>query len=380
MRAVVSVCCGAVVALAASASGVKAGDMCDQALAAVHAARPDQAAPACAEAPFGVVLAADATRARALTLLAQGGESRFKRHFGQDPGRYAIMDYDAADGIRGWGAALRSAGFHRTLPNLSQAAFARAITESVRRSVEANPQAAMMSAEMKEAAVAAALVSQRSKLTPFGLAETEATSVPHEIGHNWFIQAYWPQSGADAAGHYGGPGPDWLDELAAVLHENDQLTADRRRQFKAVYLQQPDRKVLPDVTAKELTDLRTYLSREHPANRGVRDALAKIRQASGGKRSADGVTVLTGAEASAVSKDGLIFYLQSRAFADFLMERTENPQVFAEIATADASGVGFARWLAKSSSKYKLAASVTALEKQWHVWLIRKHTSTKSMK
>lgn len=51
-------------------------------------------------------------------------------------------------------------------------------------------------------------------------------------------QAFWPTKDQGEAGvsHYGGPGPDWLDEMAAILSE-DAPTTDRRRAQMNLLLQ-----------------------------------------------------------------------------------------------------------------------------------------------
>ena len=57
--------------------------------------------------------------------------------------------------------------------------------------------------------------------------------VSHELGHQFFIHSFWPkeadqsEKGGFKADQYGGPAPDWLDEMAAVLMENDALSETR---------------------------------------------------------------------------------------------------------------------------------------------------------
>ena len=351
-------------ALAAEPSG-----LCVSAMKAVPAATE------CRRTPGGAVIGKNAAAVAAVAIAAAEGEKKFQAFFNRPVPQYAVSFFV---GDQSASAALRLADFNVVLPWLDPESKSVAMDQSVRRAVLKSVEGRNMAPEQIEALVVQAK-SKMSQVSAARAANTDAGAVAHELGHQWFMRSFWPGQNVGKLGHYGGPAPDWLDELAAVLHENDQLTADRRRQFKAVYLQQPDREVFLDITADDLTDLQKYLSREHPANKGVRDAIAKMTQANDGKRSPDGVPdgvyILTGAEAAAVSRDGLMFYLQSRAFADFMIERTRNLRIFAEIAAADADGVSFPRWLAKSGSKYKLAASVPLLEKQWRVWLKAKHGS-----
>ena len=344
---------------AGHALAAEPSDLCVSALKAVPAATE------CRRTPGGAVIGKNAAAVNAVAEAAAEGEKKFQAFFNRPVPRYAVSFFV---GDQSASAALRLADFNVVLPWLDPESKSAAIDQSVRRAVLKAVEGKNMASEQVEALVAQAK-SKMPDISAAKAADTDAGAVAHELGHQWFIRSFWPGQSVGKLGGYGGPAPDWLDELAAVLHENDQLTADRRRQFKAVYLQQPDRKVLLDITTNYLADLQTYLRREHPAHKGVKDAIAKMKQADGSKRSPDSVTVLTGAEASALSKDGLMFYLQSRAFADFMIERTRNLRIFAEIAAADANGVSFPRWLAKSGSKYKLAASVPLLEKQWRVWL-----------
>jgi hypothetical protein len=71
-------------------------------------------------------------------------------------------------------------------------------------------------------------------------------ALPHELGHVWFRNQYWPKPKLAATGassstagkvssqlssHYGSPGPDWLDEMAAISMETDTMTDCRRLRF-----------------------------------------------------------------------------------------------------------------------------------------------------
>lgn len=351
--------------MAGNAPAADPSGLCAIALKAVPAATE------CRPTPGGAIIGKNAAAVEAVARSAADGEQKFRSYFGRPVPRYVVSFFVEDQSAS---KALRLAKFDVVLPWLDPEAKSAAIDQSVRRAVLNAQEGKNIAPEQIEAMIAQAK-SKMPQVAAGKAADTDAGAVSHELGHQWFMRSFWPGQNVGKLGHYGGPAPDWLDELAAVLHENDPMTADRRRQFKAVYLQQPDRKVLPDNTTGELTDLQTYLSREHPANRGARDALSKMRNANGSKRSQDGVTILTGAEALEVSKNGLIFYLQSRAFADFMIERTGNPKLFAEIAVADASGVSFPQWLAKGGIKYRLAPSVSLLEKQWQAWLKVKHSN-----
>ena len=323
-----------------------------------------KAAPAmteCRESPRGVVIGTDVSAVMAAARAAAEGEQRFRAFFNRPVPSY-VVTLATESGFYG---ALRQSGFKIIQPWLGPDAKAVAIDQSVRRAVLKAVEGKNMTPEQIEAMVAQA----RSKLPPIPAAkaeDTDAGALAHELGHQWFMEAFWPGQKVRKPGHYGGPAPDWMDELAAVLCETDQMTTDRRRQFKTIYLQQPGSEALADVRSHALTDLETYLTREHPLNSTAREAVKRIELETG---QTSAVTVITGAEARAMGRDGLIFYLQSRVFADFVIERTGNPRIFAVIAVAHARGSSFPAWLAKNGRKVKLPTTIAKLQTEWEVWL-----------
>jgi hypothetical protein len=342
-------------AMAAAPPSVRNSDACAAALKAMPAITE------CQETANGVVVGTHAGAVKAAARGASEGERRFRAYFDRPVPRYAVAfnaDFIASN-------ALRQAGFKVVKPWLDTESKAAAIDQSVRRAVLKAVEGKNMTPEQIDAMVAQA----KSKVPQASAAkveDTDAGALAHELGHQWFMAAFWPGQNVGKSGHYAGPAPDWLDELAAVLHESDQMAADRRRQFRMVYLQEPNRKMLPDVRLDGLMDLVTYLTREHPLNRAARDFRDKMKQESG---QTSGVLLMTGVEAQGAAQSSLMFYLQSRIFADFLLERTGNQRLFSDIAAADARGLNFRGWLAKNGSKNKLPASFPELQKLWQTWV-----------
>ena len=351
--------------IASHASAAQSSGLCAAAVKAVPIATE------CRETAGGVVIGKNAADVEAVARAAAEGERKFQAFFNRPVPRYAVSFFVGNDTVS---KALRAADFGVVQPWFDPEAKSAAMDQSVRRAVLKAAEGKNLDTAQIEAMVAQAKA-KMPQVSAATAAATDAGAVAHELGHQWFIKSFSTGQAVGNLGHYGGPAPDWLDELAAVLHENDELTANRRLQFEEIYRQLPDRKALPDTTRDDLIDLQKYLSREHPANKSVREALSKIRQANGGKQKSGGMTILAGAEALAVSRDGLIFYLQSRAFADFMIERSGSPHIFAEIAAADANGVTFPRWLAESGRTYKLVGTVPLLEKQWQTWLKAKYVT-----
>ena len=339
-------------ALSLAWSGAAAGqDLCAQTL---------RAAPgkACAANPHGVVLAPDQAEAARIAAAVRDGEDRFARHFGRPPPLYAILEDFQAEELR----ALNAAGFVRTLPWLTPAQFAAAARDSVRRGAEAQAAARGLTAEQVAAVVQQAEARWREMNSPEAQAARDAGVLPHEIGHGWYVQLYWPGTQLDRGSHYGGPGPDWLDETAAILMESDAFAADRRRQFENIYRGSSPQPALNGISAAELIDLRRFLTREHPGR-----ALQEVRQMEAG--SGPQVRVLTGEEARRAAGGAALFYLQGRMFADFLIDRTGNPAVFAEIGAAFGAGRTIDQWLAQRGAANRLPGTLTELDTAWRAWL-----------
>ena len=194
-------------------------------------------------------------------------------------------------------------------------------------------------------------------------AAMDAGMVPHELGHLWFTAAFWPrlpETDSDAPRHYGGPGPDWLDEAAAVVLEDDATAAQRRDQFRALMRGETVPAVGPVDGRAILLDLPGLLSREHP---GLARAVAASPEvtANGGI----GVSFTpagSGARPAALER---VFYIQTRVFADYLIQTTGRPAILAEIAQAMAVGDSFEDWLRESGAGYGLPRSVAGLQEGW---------------
>lgn len=200
-------------------------------------------------------------------------------------------------------------------------------------------------------------------------AALDAGMVPHELGHLWFTAAFWPgrpSTDADAPRHYGGPGPDWLDEAAAVVLEDEATAAMRRDQFRALMKGE----TLPAIGALHgralLLDLQGLLSREHPGlARAVK--VAPEVAASGGI----GVSFTPAAAGPRLAALERIFYIQNRVFADYLIQTSGRTAILADIAQAVADGESFEAWLSDKGADYGLPASIIDLQHDWEQFAIR---------
>lgn len=320
----------------------------------------------CATSGRGVAIAESPERARVLIALAEQGAAQFERSFGRPAAPYAIVERTEGGLGEDERQALKGAGYAAVLPWLSPQGFRDQMTQSVRRAFDAGT--AGMAPEQRDLAWQSALAQLEPRVSDQATAERDMTAIPHELGHMWLIQGFWPDAGPVAGGHYGGPGPDWLDELAAVINEPDSAAQARRDQFGKRFAAIRAARAAGETPTDELLDLVSYFTKGHPVGANPQELMNRMGGASGTGGGAT-IQVLTGAEARRVAGDGIRFYLQSRLVADFILARSGNPAVFGDIATAMARNPEFEAWLAGSGADHGLPGSLPAFETEWLGWL-----------
>lgn len=315
--------------------------------------------PVCIDTPTGLVLAAERAEAERNAAYARAGETRFRRHFDRAPPPYALVVGRVTPEVT---RALNAEGVKAVLPWLTAGQKRAAFADSARRAAEAQAKTRNL-----DAAATAELVASmgRTLVQRFeGQGDRDAGVVPHELGHLWLVHGFWPASGVDRGGHYGGPAADWLDETAAILMEDERLTTERREQFRLVYTGRAkgDLAGRPDA-------LPVFLTKDHPM-KGLQDRM-KLDVSPEAPR----VIVMTGEERRTRAGSGVDvgagaqFYLQGRAFADFLIDRTGDPAVFGKIAEALARGRTLEQWLAAEGAGKGLAATTAELDALWTAYL-----------
>lgn len=334
----------------ATASG---SPLCDQAAVFL----PDLV---CVESARGVAMAGDLERAQKLLELADGGAARFVTHFGQEPLRYAVVEGRDAVVPRGTIDALRKGGFPVILPWLSESVFRQQTELSLRRAITA--QMAGQPPEQIDAAVATAMARQTD---PARRARIELAAVPHELGHDWFRVGYWGGGALIEDKHYGGPSPDWLDEMSAVLMEAPSSFEDRVTQFRKQFDTYRSDPAKASENIRLLVDLPNFFTEVHPAAAQVQ--LLQEQRSAAEKKEA--VRILTGEEARKIAEGGARFYLQSAVASQYLVERTGDQQVFARIAEAFVRGETIEQWLANPEPKGTLPRNLAAMQADWLAWL-----------
>lgn len=343
-------CAGACWTIPAAAGN---GPLCDTATKFV----PDLA---CVESARGVALAETGERAQYLLGLAEGGAARFVTHFGHEPLRYAVVEGRDAITPRETIDALRKGGFPVVLPWLSDAVFRKQTELSLRRAITA--QMSGQPQEQIDAAVATALARQTD---PARRKRIELAAVSHELGHDWFRVGYWGGGALNEDKHYGGPSPDWLDEMSAVLMEAPSSFEDRVTQFRQQFDTYRSDPAKASENIRLLIDLPNFFTEVHPAAAQVQ--LLNEQRSAAEKKEA--VRVLTGEEARKIAEGGVRFYLQSAVVSQYLIDRTGDPKVFDRIAKAFVRGETIEQWLANPEPKGTLPRDLAAIQADWLGWL-----------
>lgn len=151
--------------------------------------------------------------------------------------------------------------------------------------------------------------------------------LPHEIGHQIFIQFLMPTTGKD---EHGGSAPDWLDEMAAIAFEDDRGIEDRRAAARLL------------AKSNALIPLSELLSMTHPEWQPA--ALNKDPP-------------VWGVPMQPRSLRTFHFYSTVRALLDFLIERTGKEKVISDLAKHIRSEKDVKDWfeqnISENGSKFK---------------------------
>ncbi|MFK8053006.1 MAG: hypothetical protein AB8F65_08515 [Woeseiaceae bacterium] len=303
----------------------------------------------------GIAVLGDDDAARVLLSIAQESAMQFQRYMGVPVPPVAIVPGGSISPTLN--TKLADAGFQTTLPWISNADKQKLRASSIEKQVRA--QTAGLPEAQRQAILAQALGQASSSNETSGAEMTaqERGAFAHELGHLWFKSAFSSiNEQPRPAGHgYGGWAPDWLDEIVAILMENDELRSGRRNKFA-------------NARKETLYPLPDFLSMDHPALASATE-LAKSFGKSNGTSSR--AIVLTGDEAEAflaTSKTGdpTMFYTQAQGFIDYLSARTGDSTIFADIARHLGAGGDFKGWLAKHKD---MPDSVDALTQDWERWL-----------
>lgn len=262
--------------------------------------------------------------------------------------------------------ALKEEGYSNILPWLSSADKRKLIQSSIRSQLK--KQLPDMTKDQIEAKLAGKMKEIQGGKNNKEAMQIEYGALAHELAHFWFAHGYWHEDAADPNDpkQYGGPAPDWLDEIAAVLAENETLTLGRKRGLA---------KVLAKSSTEVLWPLSEYFTMEHPSLNLLNQQRARKHERND-KSTHTTIKLITADEVKKLSKKTGVrpagnFYLQSRAFADFLIETSGDERIFASIAHHIAKGGTMENWLSNIGALHGLPETVQNLEAVWKSWLHR---------
>lgn len=182
----------------------------------------------------------------------------------------------------------------------------------------------------------------------------------HEIAHKLFMSAVWPPVEGKPA--YGGGAPDWLDEVAAILAEDEVLTGARRKQARDL------------AAAGDLIPLERFFSMQHPAYEGALEMVRRFKETSG-DTSSSGVYSFSSEDFEAagidLDADAGKFYAQARGFIDYLDNRASDPRSLSLITKSLMTGSSLEDVLVDHKQDLGLPSTVSALEADFFTWLRR---------
>lgn len=322
----------------------------------------------CAASANGVALSTDQAQANALLGFAETGEAEFRVAMGREAPRYAVVEIEGTVLDESKQNALRAAGFTTVLPWFSPAAYRMQVEASVRRAIEQQAATANLPVEQIDALVQSQVSRIPDVGSPESLAARAAVVIPHELGHSWYRQSFWP--GAEATrGHYGSPGPDWLDEAAAVRMEPATSYADRLNGFWARYRRDPVAATTSTDVAVGIANLRIYFDSAHPLAERARSVVDAEQLPGGRGTSGSRIVLRTGAEAERIAGDGIRYYEQGAIVARYLAERSGDAAILGRIGAAFGRGETIDQWLANAEDKGQLPRSVSEMQPDWEAWL-----------
>lgn len=161
----------------------------------------------------------------------------------------------------------------------------------------------------------------------------------HEIGHDLFIRYLVPST---RNGQYGGDAPDWLDEMAAIAFEGEALRAGRRGA------------AVRYIREKRLIPLGRFLEMQHP------EAAAGPVPASFGKQFP---------LRDPSSPETELFYMMASSFYDYLVERTGETAIVAELAAEYRRGGRLDLWLVRRVGLSPSRKGIARLEVDFRHWI-----------
>ena len=311
---------------------------------------------ACLASNSGVAIADSQERAQDLLAWADDGAARVAARLAIIPSRYAVIDGPGRESAAPVRESLAAQGYPVVLNWLSPQAFQRQMEDNVARTIRQRMAASGVDGPRLDAIVAGAVAQIAGQTDAAAIRQRDSVVVPHELGHKWLGQAYWPNVGR-VAGQYGGPAPDWLEEMVALLAEPDHKLDERREQFWQAY--RNDRAAGRE---PRFHDLAGFLTVPHPMS----SQLGGESPHGGGGFT---VRVLDSNDPALAGVNPGHYYLQTLVFYDFMSAAGLGADDLQDLVRAISEGGTFATWLSEKGSGIGLPQTVTDLERRWRDWL-----------
>ncbi|MXP09869.1 hypothetical protein [Pseudoblastomonas halimionae] len=318
----------------------------------------------CASGDHAMVIAQPA-HLSAMVAAADNAVENFADLFAVDTAPVAVIE--AAEIDNGLSGRLADSGY-LVLPWIGEAAKAQLRRLSVIAQVKR--QTASLPPEAQDQAIAQALAKLGDKVSDNELDPTspvELGAMAHELGHIMFNR-WFDGAGDGGAGlnrdraelRYGSSAPDWLDEAAAVILENDTLTKSR-------YEAQAKRFDGGEGFSWTLAE---YFETEHPTIGNLR---ALRESGDFAAQSGTQIVSLSGEAAEKLLKrtdgrDAASFYSQTRLFLDFLFEKCSDDTCFRHLAGAIRARGSVPDWLARHGGEFGLPTSIEELSNAFEKW------------
>jgi hypothetical protein len=316
----------------------------------------DQACVATTEGYFYSSNKADAEKMAEDAAIAA---TKFSRYFSASAPKAAVVSIGANNLLNADVTnALKASGAKFVLPWLNaaekQALKLRSIRQAIAKQLQAKEDDPRVEAALKVATMQLDQTSSARQATGKTSDTTDRSALRHEIGHMLLIAQFWSkdQKATKASAHYGGPAPDWLDESAAVLMEDEAMTLVRRTHLLALRDQKDAAGIQP---------LAKFFSGDHP--------LKSIAETTSRPTGGASVRIISGERAKALGDQASWFYSQTRGVADFLIAQSGDERIFSHIAQAASQGQTFAQWLQSDGKNHNFPNNLAALEQQWLAWL-----------
>jgi len=309
----------------------------------------------CLISTSGLAVADSAERAADLLEWADSGRRRIAARTMINPAPFAVIDGNGGEKDAAVHLALQQMGYTIILDWLSPAAVQKQMEQSVAQAVRDRMFAAGVSGSKLEQIVANAVAGVAGQTSPTAVAQRDSVVVPHELAHKWLVNAFWLGVSPSGAS-YGGPGPDWLDEMVAVLAEPDHSLTERREQFWTIYRS--------DVSAGRKSGfdrLSEFLAADHP--------MAGKMAASGVGGAGFSVRVVDSSDPSLNGVNPGHYYLNALIFHDFLGEQGLPAVGLHHLIATISAGHSLDDWLANNGPEHGLPDTLPALEVRWVNWL-----------